>query len=204
MGNYTRSKASLVQKIPPDASITDAATMPVVYLTAIYALRHLARLEAGESILIQSATGGLGIAALRLAQSIGAIVYATVGNDEKRKLLQDDFSIPASHIFNSRDAVDIEDIMQATGHNGLDVILSSARGDGMHDAWRCIAPAGRFIEVGRTDVLASGSLALDVFKRNATFSSFDMGLLYHQKPDLVGRYVQNSSEQIIFELTNLG
>ncbi|KAF2452119.1 putative polyketide synthase [Karstenula rhodostoma CBS 690.94] len=187
MGNYTRSEASLVQTIPHDASTIDAATMPVVYLTAIYALRHLARLEAGESILIQSATGGLGLAALRLAQRMGATVYATVGNDEKRKLLQDEFGIPGSRIFNSRDAAGIEALLQATGYNGLDVILSSARGDAMHDAWRCIAPAGRFIEVGRTDVLASGSLPLDVFKRNATFASFDLGLLYRQKPELVGR-----------------
>ena len=187
MGNYTRSKASLVQKVPGGATAADAATMPVAYLTAIYALRHLARLEAGESILIQSATGGLGMAALRLAQSIGATIYATVGNEEKRKLLQDKFGIADANIFNSRDTASVEAIMQATKDNGIDVILCSARGDMMHDFWRCIAPAGRFIEVGRTDVLASGSLAMDVFKRNATFSSFDMGLLHRQKPSLVGR-----------------
>jgi NADPH:quinone reductase-like Zn-dependent oxidoreductase len=189
MGNFLRSPASLVCRIPDGLPTDGAASMPVVYLTAIYAFKHLARLERGESVLIQSATGGLGMAAIQIAQSLGAEIYATVGTDDKRKVLVEEFGIPAHRIFNSRQLSAVEDILQATEQKGLDVILSSSGGDSMHETWRCIAPLGRFIDVGRTDVLGGGRLGLEVFKRNATFSSFDMGLIYRQKPSLISKYV---------------
>lgn len=187
MGNYTRSAASVVAKIPDGQSPVDAASMPVVYLTALYALQHLARLEKGESVLIQAATGGLGMAAIRVARHLGAEVYATVGNDEKRRILTDEFGIPSSHIFNSRELSSVDDILRATNRQGIDVVLASSAGDLMHETWRCIAPMGRFIDVGRTDVLGGGKLALEVFKRNATFSSFDISLVLRQKPAVISR-----------------
>lgn len=205
MGNYLRSRASLVSKIPDELSTDGAASMPVIYLTAIYAFKHLARLTKGDSVLIQSATGGLGMAAIRIAQSLGAEIYATVGTDEKAKILVDEFGIPASHIFNSRKLSAVQDILKATKQKGLDVILSSSGGDLMHEMWRCIAPLGRFIDVGRTDVLGGGKLGLEVFNKNATFSSFDMGKIYRQKPDLISRYVppfSPSTIRIWFELTD--
>lgn len=188
MGNHLRSPVSLVSKIPEGISSTGAASMPVVYLTAIYAFHHLARLQKGESVLIQSATGGLGLAAIRIAQHIGAEIYATVGTDDKRAVLTREFGIPGNRIFDSRSLGAVEDLMQATGHKGIDVILCSSAGDSMHETWRCIAPMGRFIDVGRTDVLGGGRLGLEVFKRNATFSSFDLGLVYRQKPTLIAKY----------------
>ncbi|KAK5997657.1 Prosolanapyrone synthase [Cladobotryum mycophilum] len=187
MGNHLRSPASLVSKVPSGMSAEGAASMPVVYLTSIYALKHLGRLEKGESILIQSATGGLGMAAIQIAQHLGAEVYATVGTDDKRRMLMEEFGIPDHHIFNSRRLSAINDIMQATNQKGIDLILCSSAGDLMHETWRCVAPLGRFIDVGRTDVLGGGRLGLEVFKRNATFSSFDLGLIYRQKPSLISK-----------------
>lgn len=189
MGNYIRSPAALVSKIPDGLSTDGAASMPVVHLTSIYALKHLAGLSKGESVLIQSATGGLGMAAIQIAQSLGAEIFATVGTDEKAKVLVDEFGIPASHIFNSRNLIAAEDILKVTNQKGVDVILSSSGGDLMHEMWRCIAPLGHFIDVGRTDVLGGGKLGLEVFKKNATFSSFDMGHIYRQKPGLISKYV---------------
>ncbi|KAF3003888.1 t1pks [Neopestalotiopsis sp. 37M] len=196
MGNYLRSPASLVAPIPEILSFEDAASMPVVYMTAIYAFQHLARLRAGESVLIQSATGGLGMAAIRIAQLLGAEIYATVGTDEKRKVLVEEFGIPEDHIFNSRKASAVEQILRATRYKGLDVVLSSAGGDLMHETWRCIASLGRFIDVGRTDVLGGGRLGLEVFKRNATFSSFDLGLIYRQHPKLIARLMAEMTEAL--------
>jgi len=187
MGNFTRSEAALVQRIPDSATLLEAASMPLAYLTALYALRDLGRLSQGESVLIQSAAGSLGMAAIRIAQHLGANIYATAGTEEKRRMLTDSFGIPQTQIFPSRDPQGIADLMKETGPDGVDVILSSARGDAMEEIWRCIAPGGRFIDVGRTDVLEAGNLGLDVFKRNATFSSFDMGLLHRQKPSLVAK-----------------
>ncbi|KAL7625750.1 hypothetical protein AAE478_004973 [Parahypoxylon ruwenzoriense] len=190
MGNYMRSPASLISTIPDGKSFIGATSMPVVYLTSIYALRHLAHLEKGESVLIQSATGGLGMAAIHVARHLGAEIYATVGNDEKRNILIEEFGIPGNHIFNSRDINSIDEVMQATGGKGIDVILSSTGGDTMHETWRYIAPLGRFIDVGRTDVLGGGKLGLEVFKRNATFSSFDMAVLYGQRPAMIEKLMK--------------
>ena len=76
-------------------------------------------------------------------------------------------------------------IKQATGGRGVDVVLSSAAGAQMHELLQCLGPAGRFIEVDRTDVMDRGSLGLGVFERNITFSSFDLGILNKQRPELV-------------------
>ena len=188
MGNFLQSPASLVAKVPDRFSAEGAASMPVVYLTSIYALHHLAHLGKGESVLIQSATGGLGMAAIQLSQHLGAEIFATVGNAQKRRILIEEFGIPPSHIFDSRRIETVDEIMKATQRKGIDVILSAAGGDLMHEMWKCIAPLGRFIDVGRTDVLGGGRLGLEVFKRNATFSSFDIGLIYRQKPCMIQRY----------------
>ena len=186
-GNYVRSPAISLQKMGPGDVFTEVASLPVAYMTAIYALMHLARLSEGESVLIQSATGGLGMAALRIAKHLGAVIFATVGTDAKARVLIEEFDIPEARIFSSREISAASKIMEATGGKGIDVVLCSAAGEMMHEMWRCIAPMGRFIEVGRTDVIDRGTLSLEIFQRNATFSSFDLGLMNQQKPKAVAR-----------------
>lgn len=184
-GNYVRVRGQSMQKMEATDTFEQVASMPVVFMTAIYSLNHLAHLKQGETVLIQSATGGLGMAAIRLAKHIGAEIYATVGNTEKMKVLTTEFDIAEDRIFNSRELSTPSKILAATGGNGVDVILCSAAGEAMHESWRAVAPMGRFVEVGRTDVLEHGKLSLEVFRRNATFSSFDLGLMNQQKPAFV-------------------
>ena len=186
-GNYVRSPAMSLQKMSPRDRFDEVASLPVAYMTAVYAFKHLARLSKGESVLIQSATGGLGLAALRIAKHLEADIFATVGTEDKVNVLVEEFGIPRARIFNSREVSATTKIMEATGGKGLDVILCSAAGDMMHEMWRCIAPLGRFIEVGRTDVIDRGTLSLEIFQRNATFSSFDLGLMNQQKPEVVAK-----------------
>ena len=181
-GNYVRVLGASVQKMVTQDKFDEAASMPVAFMTAIYAFNHLARLSKGETVLIQSATGGLGMAAMQVAKLLGAEIYATVGNGDKVEMLKHEFNIPEDHIFNSRDLSTPSRILAATDGVGMDVILCSAAGEAMQESWRAIAPMGRFIEVGRTDVLDHGKLSMEVFKRNATFSSFDLGLMNQQKP----------------------
>ena len=189
-GNFVRVPASAVQKMAAKDDYVDMASIPIVYMTAVYAFMHLAHLSKGESVLIQSATGGLGMAAITIARFLGAEIYATVGSHpHKAQTLVEEFGISPDHIFPSRDLSAIPRIMAATDNRGIDVILCSAAGQLMHETWRCIAPAGRFVEVGRTEILEHGKLGLEVFLRNATFSSFDLGLLVRQKPKLRARYV---------------
>lgn len=189
-GNFVRTPANFLQKMSPADSYGNMASLPISYLTAIYALIHLAHLSKGETVLIQSATGALGMAALQIAQHLGAEIYATAGTPEKTRILVEEFGLDEDHIFSSRELSATAEIMRVTGSKGVDVILSSATSDQMHETWKCIAPMGRFLEVGRMDVHGNGHLSMDVFQRNATFSSFDIELLFKQNPRYGARCVQ--------------
>lgn len=183
-GNFVRVPAIFQQRMAMTDKPTDLASLPISYMTALYALMHLARIQKGESVLIQSAAGALGLATLRIARHLGADIYVTAGNSAKVELLKHKFRITHDRIFSSRDLETPKKIWNATGNRGIDVIICSTAGEQMQEFWRCIAPLGRFIEVGRLDIMNHGKLPMEVFKRNATFSSFDIALLNRQRPQL--------------------
>jgi NADPH:quinone reductase-like Zn-dependent oxidoreductase/SAM-dependent methyltransferase len=176
-GNYVRLPASFARRMPIESSFVDMATIPVVFTTALYAFRHVARLQPGELVLIQSGTGGLGIAAIQVAQMIGANIFATAGSKEKRAYLHEVFQIPSSHIFDSREIPSKRVLLQATDGRGFDVVLNTSSGFVMDSTWSAIAAKGRFVDIGRVDVHDHGSLYMEPFNRNASFSSFDLGRL---------------------------
>ncbi|KAJ3955154.1 hypothetical protein N0V92_008317 [Colletotrichum tropicale] len=165
---------NLCQKIPDDLSLEDAATMPCVYATAMYALFNIGRLQRGQSVLIHSACGGVGIAAIQLARMAGADIYVTVGNDEKVKYLTETFDMPRDRIFNSRDTSFVEGIGNATQGKGIDVVLNSLSGDLLHATWRCVAEFGTMVEIGKRDLLGCGKLDMDVFLANRSYCCVDL------------------------------
>ncbi|KAI9689711.1 MAG: hypothetical protein M1820_010081 [Bogoriella megaspora] len=192
-GTYMRIPGCQARKLPitPNArSMIDFATVPVAFCSAMYALKTLGRLQKGERILIQSATGGLGLAAVQLARHFGTSIYATVGSAEKKRHLVEVYGISADSIFASRDLAEIPRMLSETNGCGFDVILSSSNGDFMHETLRCIARRGRFIDVGRLDVQGHKSMPLDVFKRNVSFSSFDLEILRDQEAEFCGQLLQ--------------
>jgi len=189
-GNFVRDKAAFCQKLESNDSnsLAGAATLPIAFCTAIYGLLDLARLERGQTVLIQSATGGVGIAACQIARMVGAEIFATVGTEEKkRELLGMGFGIEDDHVFQSRDKFTARKILKQTGGKGIDVILCNARGELMHEYWRVVAYGGVFVEIGRTEVLDNGSLSLDIFRRNATFTSFDLEVMSQTKPHVIAK-----------------
>ncbi|KAI3316712.1 hypothetical protein HD806DRAFT_552023 [Xylariaceae sp. AK1471] len=176
-GNCTRVPSHFAHMLRPSDNMIEVATMPLVYMTAVYAFDHVTVLKKGEKVLIQSATGGLGLAAIRLAQSRGADVFATVGTPEKARFLTENMGVPASHIFSSRDVAALERAVAVTGGRGFDVILSTVRDEALYASFKALAPLGRLIDVGRMDVLESKRLGLELFQRSITFASFDLGLV---------------------------
>lgn len=165
------------QKLLDTEDFDVVATLPLVFSTAIYALRYRANIQSGESVLIHSAAGGLGIAAIQIAQLAGAEIYATVSTDEKRAYLVETFGVKRERIFNSRSSSFLRDILTVTGGRGVDVVLNSLTGDLLHDSWRACAPWGRFVEVGKQDIVDAGKLDMEVFQRNVTFTAFDLSEL---------------------------
>ncbi|RYP10656.1 hypothetical protein DL765_008038 [Monosporascus sp. GIB2] len=166
------------QKLQDGERFDIAATLLLVHATAIYALHHRAKVQRGESILVHSGAGGLGIAIIQLAKLAGAKVFATVSTEEKKKYLVNNHGVDPSNIFSSRDTYFLDGIMKATGGRGVDVIVNSLTGDQLHATWRCAAPFGRFVEVGKLDLSTAGRLDMDQFQKNTTFTSFDLSALY--------------------------
>ncbi|KAJ4865372.1 KR domain-containing protein [Trichoderma breve] len=184
---YSRCLASSAAAIPDDMSFEIAASIPVVYCTAYYGIVDLARLEYGEKILIHAATGGVGQAAIQLAQMIGAEIYATVGSADKKKFLMDTYGIPESRIFYSRDVSFGPAMREATGGHGVDVVINSLAGDLLRETWECLAPFGRFIELGKRDITKNTRLEMAKLEYNCTFSSVDLTLVAAERPKIMER-----------------
>jgi NADPH:quinone reductase-like Zn-dependent oxidoreductase/NADP-dependent 3-hydroxy acid dehydrogenase YdfG len=158
----------------------------VVFMTAVYALHHRARLQRGESILIHSAAGGVGIAVIQLAKLAGAEIFATVGTEEKKQYLVDTVGLDEGHIFSSHDASFAAGIRAATNGRGVDVVLNSLIGELLHESWgSCLADWGRFVEIGKRDIIDHGRLDMGCFARGTTFTAFDLSMFSESSsPDM--------------------
>ncbi|KAF3805984.1 Highly reducing polyketide synthase FUM1 [Colletotrichum gloeosporioides] len=189
-GSFTNIKVTSQQlccRIPDQMGFEDAAVIPVAYCTAFHALFTQGKAIKGMSVLlIHSATGGVGLAALQLAQMLEADIYCTVGSQSKRDFLVKKLGISPSKIFNSRDSSFLPGIMAATKGLGVDLVLNQLSGELLHASWRCVAEFGTFVELGRRDFLGHAKLAMDQFESNRTFSGVDLAHLWARKPRFVG------------------
>jgi acyl transferase domain-containing protein/acyl-CoA synthetase (AMP-forming)/AMP-acid ligase II/NAD(P)-dependent dehydrogenase (short-subunit alcohol dehydrogenase family)/acyl carrier protein len=177
---------------PAAMSFVEAATLPVAYATAYYALHHLAHLAPGESVLIHAAAGGVGQAAIHIAQQAGAVIFATAGTPEKRDYLK---SLGVEYIFDSRSMKFAEEIMQATGGRGVDVVLNSLAGEAIPRSLAILAPCGRFLELGKTDIYMNRMLGLEPFQNNLSYFAIDMDRLYRQRPAMIAQVLAELEER---------
>ncbi|PYH88109.1 hypothetical protein BO71DRAFT_489013 [Aspergillus ellipticus CBS 707.79] len=182
--SFARFDARMAAKIPNDMSWATAAAIPITAVTAYHSLIRLGQLSRGESILIHSGAGGTGQIAVQLALHIGARVFVTVSSEDKRQLLRDQYQIPDSQILFSRDTSFQRHIMRLTDNRGVDVVLNSLAGDGLVASWECVAPYGRFIEIGKTDVENNTRLPMINFARNVSFFVVAVDQ-WTERPDLV-------------------
>ncbi|MDT3397739.1 type I polyketide synthase [Streptomyces sp. B1866] len=164
--------AALAGPIPEGMDFAEAATLPIAFLTVQHALGHLARLAAGETLLVHGAAGGVGLAALQYARLRGARVIATAGTGGKRDLLH---LLGVEHVLDSRTLTFAEHVRQITGGRGVDVVLNSLSGEAITRGLESLAPGGRFVELGKRDFYTNGRLLLRPFLRNLAFFSVDIG-----------------------------
>ncbi len=181
---HVTARSAAAIPLTADVSIEAAACLPVAFATALYALENLANLKSGESILIHAATGGVGLAALRLALRTGARVLASAGTPEKRRLLR---LLGVTDVFDSRSLDFARGVMEATGGQGVDVVLNSLSGEAMEASLHCLAPFGRFLELGKRDYFADTPLPLRVFRNNISYFGVDLDQILKFRPDLAER-----------------
>jgi NADPH:quinone reductase-like Zn-dependent oxidoreductase/acyl carrier protein len=147
--SYATTPATLAVPMPKDLSFEEAATIPIAFLTADYALRQLGGIRAGDRVLIHAASGGVGLAAVQLSQKAGAEIFATAGNPEKRRYLK---SLGVPHVMDSRSLEFADQIRQTTQCRGVDLVLNSLAGQSIAESISVLAPGGRFLELGKTDL----------------------------------------------------
>ncbi|KAJ6260172.1 hypothetical protein Dda_4395 [Drechslerella dactyloides] len=167
-------------KLQDEEEFGAMSVVPLAYATAIYALCNKACLQKGESVLIHSGAGGVGIAAIQLAQKMGAgEIFTTVSTADKRAFLIKNLGIKPENIFNSRDTSFAGDLMDATDGEGVDVVLNSLAGDLLHASWKCCGSFGRFVEISKRDLMEGGRLEMAQFLKNSTYTAFDLSNLYY-------------------------
>ncbi|GMG48901.1 unnamed protein product [Aspergillus oryzae var. brunneus] len=171
-----------VVHIPQGISLPAAAAVPANFITAYMGLKELARIQPGESVLVHSGAGGTGQAAIQIAKHFGAQVHTTVGSESKKKFLMQTYGIPESHIYSSRSTFFSQAILQQTAGKGVDIIFNSLSGESLIKSWECIAPYGRFIEIGKKDILSNSKLPMIQFAKNTTFISLDLGSWARDRP----------------------
>ncbi|KAF3063606.1 Lovastatin diketide synthase LovF [Daldinia childiae] len=198
-----KTPASLVAKIPDNLTFEEAASMPICYTTVIESLLKIGRLEKGQasifrvccssagsnrlqSVLIHSAAGGVGHAAIQICQMVGAEIFATVGSKEKVEHLVKEFGIPTSHIFRSRDDSFVADLMRETNGRGADIVLNSLSGELLHASWDCVAEFGTLIELGERDAIEGGKLRMRNFIEHRSYSCVNMTHLAQKRSQRVG------------------
>jgi NADPH:quinone reductase-like Zn-dependent oxidoreductase/NADP-dependent 3-hydroxy acid dehydrogenase YdfG/acyl carrier protein len=174
---FVTAPANAVAKRPAGVSAAEAATLPAAFATAHHALVTQGRLAAGERVLIHAAAGGVGMAAVQIAQRLGAEVFATAGSPEKRAALQ---ALGVKHVMDSRSLAFADEVKAATNGRGVDVVLNSLGGEFLNRSLELVAPRGRFLELGKRDLFKGGALPLQPFTRIISFIVIDVG------PDLPG------------------
>ncbi|KAH6966040.1 hypothetical protein EDB82DRAFT_480382 [Fusarium venenatum] len=180
--NLSRVNGYLAQKTPSSMSNSTAASIVYAHVTAYQCIKNLARLDQDQSILIHSASGAVGQAAIQVAQSIGAEIFCTVGNREKRQFLVDTYGISEDHIFSSQSGSLKQSIMHITNGEGVDVVLNTSTGEMLRDSLDCVKSLGVFIELGKSEIQKASQLSMGAFQKSITFNTFDLMTLAMRKP----------------------
>ena len=163
-------EVEFIWKVPDHWTMAEAATVPVVYVTVYYALFVRGKLRAGESVLIHAGSGGIGQAAISVCLAKGCQVFTTVGSEAKKEFLMKEFpQLKESHIGNSRDTSFEEMVLKETNGRGVDLVLNSLADDKLQAGLRCLADFGRFIELGKYDIIQNNPINLSDLGRNKTF-----------------------------------
>ncbi|MCJ1307874.1 hypothetical protein MMC25_001522 [Agyrium rufum] len=180
--NTSILSASLCVRLPNDLNFEEAATMPLCFATALHALFKVGQLRRADTILIHSACGGVGIAAIQVCKMVGAEIFATVSTEEKVCYLTETFGIRRDHIFTSRDQSFLAGIMRQTNGLGVDIVLNSLSGELLHASWKCVAEFGKLIEIGKRDHVEHGSLDMQPFLANRSYCCVDIAGFLQRRP----------------------
>nr|WP_308124212.1 sulfolipid-1 biosynthesis phthioceranic/hydroxyphthioceranic acid synthase [Mycolicibacterium xanthum] len=182
-GTFITCDARLAAPLPAGLSAEQAAAVATGYATAWFGLHDLARISAGDRVLVHSATGGVGQAAIAIARQAGAEIFATAGSPGRRQLLTD---MGIEHVYDSRSTDFADEIRRDTDGYGVDIVLNSLIGPAQRAGIELLAFGGRFVEIGKRDVYEHTRVDLYPFRRNLAFYYADLALMTVTDPERSG------------------
>jgi acyl transferase domain-containing protein/NADPH:quinone reductase-like Zn-dependent oxidoreductase/NAD(P)-dependent dehydrogenase (short-subunit alcohol dehydrogenase family)/acyl carrier protein len=186
LASIVTTRAEALAPVPEGLTFAAAATIPVAFLTAVYALETCARLGPGERVLIHGGAGAVGLAALQVARAAGAEVAMTAGSPAKRAFLR---AGGASLVLDSRDP-GFDDALRRHWPDGVDVVLNSLAGEAMERSLALVKPFGRFVELGKRDYAEDRRIAVRPFRRNVTYFGVDVDQLPRARPAEAARLLE--------------
>lgn len=186
---YVITAEHLVGLKPKALSMAEAASLLVAFGTSHYALNRLGQIRSGERVLIHTASGAVGQAAVQLARLAGAEIYATAGTPEKRAFLREQMKV--AHVFDSRTLSFASEIMTLTNGEGIDIVLNTLSGAGIAKSLALLRPHGRFLELGKRDIVANNPLRLGALEKNIAYFVIDFNQMMRDRPQLVGELIDN-------------
>jgi NADPH:quinone reductase-like Zn-dependent oxidoreductase/SAM-dependent methyltransferase/acyl carrier protein len=187
LSNPITTDPRLLVPKPAEFSFEEAAGIPIVFASAYQALKRQARLAPGESILIHSASGGLGLAAVQVARALGATVFATAGNDEKRMYLR---GLGVSYVGDSRSTKFTDEILALTDGQGVDVVLNTLPARMNPHNIRLLKPGGgRLVDL--SNLHFDAKLDHGLLKKGGQFASFDLSVLSETDRDYTANLLQD-------------
>lgn len=180
LASHAVSMPNFTFSIPESWTLEQAATVTTVYSTVYMAFFMRAHIKKGEKILIHAGTGGVGLAAIRVALVHGLEVFTTVSTQVKRDYLLKKFpELKPSHIGNSRDTSFYEMIMRETKGNGVNYVLNSLAEDKLLTSLKCLGFEGQFLEIGKYDIMKDNKMGLGNFSQSNTFHAIFVDLLMY-------------------------
>jgi acyl transferase domain-containing protein/acyl carrier protein len=193
LGTHAIADARLAAPKPSCLEPAVAATLPIAFLTASYALEHLARMREGERVLIHAAAGGVGLAAVQLARRAGATVFATASSPRKHEYLR---SLGVEHVLDSRSLAFATEVRNLTAGEGADIVLNSLAGEAVRAGLSALAPYGRFVEIGRRDIYQNAPLSLGPFRSNLSYAALDLERMCRERPAMVGALLARLMDRV--------
>ncbi|KAG5347678.1 FAS synthase, partial [Acromyrmex charruanus] len=185
IANVVEIDEELCWYIPDAWTFEEAITVPCIYSTVYLALYIFGKIKKGDKVLIHSGTGGVGQAAIHLALKEGCQVFTTVGTNDKRDFIKKMFpTILDEHIGNSRDTSFEQMIMQKTKCRGVDIVLNSLAEEKLIASVRCLAQNGRFLEIGKFDLVSNNSLGMSAFQKGISFHGIRLENLILKNRDI--------------------
>ena len=185
--------AKFVVPRPPSLSAAQAAAVSLALMTAYYGLHTLGRMKKGDRVLIHSAAGGTGLAAVQLALRAGAVVFATAGSADKRAYLQ---ALGVEQVMDSRSLDFADEIRTRTGGRGVDIVLNSLTGPAIEKSLATLAPYGRFIELGKRDIYEDAPLNLGHFRKKLSYFAVDVAGMLEERTEETAQLLQQVVQEV--------